>query len=56
MPLFKRDPAKKLKKAYARKQQAAMHVMRNSDVRQNAKLVAEAEKLLQEIALHEQQS
>jgi hypothetical protein len=53
MPLFKRDPAKKLKKAYAQKQEAAMHAMRNGDIRQNAKLVAEAEKLKEEIELHE---
>lgn len=45
MPLFKRDPAKKLKKAQRQKLEAAMHAMRNGDIRENAKLVTEAEEL-----------
>jgi hypothetical protein len=43
MPLFKRDPKKKLQKTYQQKMEAAMHAMRKGDVRQNALLVAEAE-------------
>ncbi len=45
MPLFKRDPTKKLKKRYQEKMQAAMVALRNGDVRQNASLVAEADEL-----------
>ncbi len=45
MPLFRRDPTKKLKKAYQQKMEAAMHAMRRGDVRENAMLVAEADKL-----------
>lgn len=43
MPLFKRDPTKKLKKAYQQKMESAMHAMHRGDVRQNALLVAEAD-------------
>ena len=53
MPLFKRDPTKKLKKAYQQKLESAMHAMRNGDVRQNAELVAEAEKIKIELETHE---
>ena len=49
MNLFKRDPAKKLKKAYQAKMEAAMHAMRRGDVRENALLVAEAEKIKLEL-------
>jgi hypothetical protein len=49
MPLFKRDPTKKLKKAYQQKMEAAMHAMRRGDIRENALLVAEAEELRREI-------
>ncbi len=49
MPLFRRDPAKKLKKAYEMKLESAMHAMRRGDVRENALLTAEAEKLRAEI-------
>jgi hypothetical protein len=45
MPLFRRDPRKKLQQAYDRKLEAAMHAMRRGDVRQNALLTAEAEEL-----------
>ena len=45
MPLFKRDPTKKLKKAYQQKMEAAMHAMRRGDVRENARLVAEADEI-----------
>jgi hypothetical protein len=50
MPLFKRDPAKKLKKTYQLKLESAMHAMRRGDVRENARLVAEAELIQKEIA------
>jgi hypothetical protein len=43
--LLNRDPAKKLKKAYQQKLESAMHAMRRGDVRENARLVAEAEKM-----------
>lgn len=43
MPFFKRDPTKKLKKAYGQKLEAAMHAMHRGDIRENAKLVVEAE-------------
>ncbi|MCC5874296.1 MAG: Lacal_2735 family protein [Gammaproteobacteria bacterium] len=43
MPLFKRDPRKKLQKSYHQKLEAAMHAMRNGDIRTNAELTAEAE-------------
>jgi hypothetical protein len=49
MPLFKRDPRKKLTKAYEQKMQAAMQAMRKGDVRQNALLVAEAEQIKVEL-------
>ena len=54
MALFKRDPTKKLKKAYQQKMEAAMHAMRRGDVRENAMLVAEADKLREEIEALEQ--
>jgi hypothetical protein len=47
--LLKRDPTKKLKKAYQQKLESAMHAMRRGDVRENARLVAEAEKLKEAI-------
>ena len=49
MPLFKRDPTKKLKRAYQQKMESAMHAMRRGDVRENARLVAEAEVIKAEI-------
>ncbi len=49
MSLFSRDPKKKLKKAYQQKMEKAMHALRNGDVRENAKLVAEAEQMRLEI-------
>ncbi|MDZ7671079.1 MAG: DUF6435 family protein [Gammaproteobacteria bacterium] len=45
MPFFKRDPAKKLKRAYQQKLESAMHAMRRGDVRGNAQLMEEAEKI-----------
>lgn len=56
MPLFRRDPTRKLKKAYAQKMEAAMHAMRNGDVRQNALLVEEAEAILENIRRVEEPS
>jgi hypothetical protein len=49
MPLFKRDPKKKLQKSYQQKMEAAMHAMRKGDVRQNALLVAEADAIKAEM-------
>ena len=54
MNLFKRDPTKKLKKAYQQKMEAAMHAMRRGDVRENAMLVAEADEIRAEIEKYEQ--
>jgi hypothetical protein len=45
MPLFSRDPRKKLRKAYERKLEEAMHAMRRGDIRANATLTEEAEAL-----------
>jgi hypothetical protein len=52
MLFFKRDPTKKLRKAYELKMESAMHAMRRGDVRQNALLVEEAEKIRLEIETH----
>ena len=49
MSLFKRDPRKKLKREYQQKMEMAMHAMRRGDVRQNAQLVAEADRIREEI-------
>lgn len=49
MSLFKRDPKKKLTKAYEQKMQAAMLAMRKGDVRQNALLVAQAQQIKQQL-------
>ncbi len=49
MPLFKRDPTKKLKKAYQQKMESAMHAMHRGDIRENARLVSEAEMIKKEI-------
>lgn len=45
MSLFKRDPKKKLQKSYHQKLEAAMHAMRNGDIKKNAALTAEAEEI-----------
>lgn len=45
MGLFSRDPSKKLKKAYQKKLEEAMHAMHRGDIRENATLVVEAEAL-----------
>jgi hypothetical protein len=45
MPLFNRDPSKKLKREYQQKMESAMHAMRRGDIRENARLVAEAEQI-----------
>lgn len=47
--LFKRDPSKRLFKAYERKLTEAMVASRNGDMRANARLTEEAEALRQEI-------
>lgn len=49
MPFFKRDPIKKLRKAYEQKLEAAMHAMHRGDIRENAMLTAEAEEIRAEI-------
>lgn len=53
--MFKRDPTKKLRKSYQQKLEAAMHAMRRGDVRENALLSEEAEKIRLEIEAVEQQ-
>lgn len=47
--LFKRDPIKKLNKAYGFKLEQAMLAQRNGDIRSYAMLTAEAEKIREEI-------
>ena len=49
MSLFSRNPVRKLEKAYQRKMEAAMHAMRRGDIRENANLVAEADKIRAEM-------
>ena len=49
MPLFKRDPAKALRKQYQAKMTAAMEAMRKGDIRLNAELSAQAEVLKAEL-------
>ena len=43
MPIFKRDPTKRLKRDYQQKMELAMQAMRRGDVRKNAQLVTEAD-------------
>lgn len=50
--LFNQDPTKKLQKAYERKLEQAMQAARNGDMRANASLTEEAEKLRAEIEAH----
>lgn len=47
--LFKSDPTKKLRKAYDKKLEQAMHAQRNGDMRTYATLTSEAETLWKEI-------
>ena len=47
--LFRRDPLKKLLKAYERKLEQAMQASRNGDMRANAALTEEAEAIRVEI-------
>ena len=55
MGLFSRDPSKKLKKAYQKKLEEAMHAMHRGDIRENAALVVEAEALKAQLeALNDQ--
>jgi len=49
VPFFKKDPTKALKKSYQQKMEAAMHAMHRGDIRENARLVAEAEKIKEAI-------
>ncbi|WP_125717670.1 DUF6435 family protein [Pseudoalteromonas rubra] len=46
---LKRDPVKKLRKAYDAKLEEAMHAQRNGDIRGYAMLTSEAEALWQQI-------
>ena len=55
MPFFKRDPTKKLKKEYGKKLEAAMHAMHRGDIRENARLVVEAEAIKEQIDALEQE-
>lgn len=47
--LFRKDPKKKLTKAYQQKMEAAMRAMRNGDVQSNAFLTREAEAIKAQI-------
>ena len=42
---FKKDPTKKLKKAYLRKLELALHSQRNGKIREYSTLTAEAEEI-----------
>ncbi|QGQ22198.1 Lacal_2735 family protein [Gimesia benthica] len=46
---LRRDPRKKLEKAYAKKMEQARDAQRNGDIQGYASLVAESEEILQEI-------
>ena len=54
MPLFSRDPSRKLKKAYEQKLGAAMAAMHRGDIHENAKLTAEADALKSKLDALEQ--
>ena len=47
--LFRKDPVKKLRKAYQEKLEAAMHAQRNGDIEGYSMLTVEADKMYQEI-------
>ena len=47
--MFKKDPTKKLKKAFEKKTEEAMLLQRNGKIQEYAKAMAEAEKIQQEI-------
>lgn len=47
--LFKRDPVKKLTKAYETKLEQAMHAQRNGDIRSYGSITAEAEAIYDQI-------
>ncbi|MFB0980265.1 MAG: DUF6435 family protein [Alteromonadaceae bacterium] len=47
--LFKKNPLKKLNKAYDAKLEQAMHAQRNGDIKSFAMLTEEAEKINKEI-------
>lgn len=53
LSLFKRDPVKKLKKAYMQKLEQAMNAQRNGDIRTYSAITQEAEILHKEIKKHE---
>lgn len=47
--IFKRDPIKKLTKAYEAKLEQAMHAQRNGDIRSYGSITAEAEAINDQI-------
>ncbi|MEM7363806.1 MAG: DUF6435 family protein [Pseudomonadota bacterium] len=49
LSLFKRDPTRRLRKAYEQKVQAAYQAQQNGNVRQYSLLTAEAEALKKEL-------
>lgn len=46
---FKKDPVKKLEKEYMKTMEKARDVLRQGDVQENARLIAEAEKIGKQI-------
>lgn len=46
---FKRDPGKKLQRAYEAKLERAMHFQRNGDIRRYSEISAEADLLYQQL-------
>lgn len=55
LSLFKKDPVKKLKKAYMAKLEQAMHAQRNGDIKTYSLLSTEAEAINAEITKLEAQ-
>ena len=47
--IFKKDPIKKLNKAYEAKLEQAMHAQRNGDIKSYSMITVEAEKIANQI-------
>jgi hypothetical protein len=56
LSFFKKDPVKKLKKAYMAKLEQAMHAQRNGDIKTYSQLSTEAEAINAEITKLEAKS
>jgi hypothetical protein len=49
LSLLKKDPARKVRKAYEKKLEEALHYERNGDLRRSATLRVEADELYQQL-------